>query len=271
MKEIKLDNVKKYYNASPEREWKRLEETKLEFLVTMHFISRFLPPNSVVLDVGGGPGRYAIELSQQGHTVDLLDLSVANIRFAQQMAKNQGVKLRTTRTAEASDLSFLPDSVYDMVLNLGPMYHLLDEERRQAAIRESIRVTKPGGKAVFAFLSKYSAIYYQLRYDPAKILEMKTHIMRFINEGYNVYSDDTPVFTDAFYVEPNELEAYMQQFPIRKKLIVGAEGMVAQSEFRIYSYPKEVVDDWLDLVMKTAHTNAALNASEHILFFGEKV
>jgi len=49
---------------------------RTEFAVTMRALADHLPPPPArVLDCGGGPGRYAIELARQGYEVTLFDLS----------------------------------------------------------------------------------------------------------------------------------------------------------------------------------------------------
>ena len=53
------DIVKEYYNQNPQIEWNRLEGGKPEFEITMRHLKETLKPNSKILDVGGGPGRYA--------------------------------------------------------------------------------------------------------------------------------------------------------------------------------------------------------------------
>ena len=58
-------------------EWNRLVMDayhSLEFLVTMHYLRKHLPETGKVLDAGGGPGRYAIELCRAGYAVILLDI-----------------------------------------------------------------------------------------------------------------------------------------------------------------------------------------------------
>lgn len=53
-------------------EWNRLVKDAyhaLEFLVTMHYLRKYLPETGKILDAGGGPGRYALELWSGGMTL----------------------------------------------------------------------------------------------------------------------------------------------------------------------------------------------------------
>lgn len=52
----------------------------------------------------------------------------------------------------ALDLSMYPDNTFDVTLVLGPLYHLFKSEEEDQAIKEAIRVTKPKGKILIAFI-----------------------------------------------------------------------------------------------------------------------
>ena len=48
---------------------------------------------------------------------------------------------------------------FDVTLVFGPMYHLYEAEDVNRAIDEAIRVTKPGGVILFAFISVFAIMY----------------------------------------------------------------------------------------------------------------
>ena len=75
-------NVKAYYDSCPEKEWERLANARLEFDINMSFLTRYIKPGDALLDLGGGPGRYALALAQRGVKVTLCDLSPENAAFA---------------------------------------------------------------------------------------------------------------------------------------------------------------------------------------------
>ena len=78
--------VERLYDQGAGREWEREERHRTEFAVTRRALSQHLPPPPArVLDCGGGPGRYAIELARQGYAVTLFDLSSACLQLAEKM------------------------------------------------------------------------------------------------------------------------------------------------------------------------------------------
>jgi 2-polyprenyl-3-methyl-5-hydroxy-6-metoxy-1,4-benzoquinol methylase len=48
----------------------------------MHFLEKYLPRQGLVLDAGGGPGPYTIELAKRGYDVVLFDLSPKCLELA---------------------------------------------------------------------------------------------------------------------------------------------------------------------------------------------
>ena len=103
------------------------------------------PPlqSASVLEVGCGPGDFAIHLSSKAKTVTAVDFSVAAIEIARR-------KLATHRTevefsvADAQQLPFT-DDCFDIVFSCECLEHLPDPQR---ALREMHRVLKPGGTLI---------------------------------------------------------------------------------------------------------------------------
>ena len=71
-------SVKDYYNKNAKMESERLDGglCKIEFASTLGLIDRYFPKQGRVCDIGGGPGRYSIELLRRGYQVTLFDISV---------------------------------------------------------------------------------------------------------------------------------------------------------------------------------------------------
>jgi ubiquinone/menaquinone biosynthesis C-methylase UbiE len=140
--------VKEYYVKDSVREWKRLFSNpfhRLEFDTTMLFLKKYLPRRGLILDAGGGPGRYTIELARLGYDAALLDLVPELLQIAKRKIKKERVQDRVTQIVEGSleDLSMFEDNTFDSVLCLGgALCHLVNRKRRKKAVGELIRVAK---------------------------------------------------------------------------------------------------------------------------------
>ena len=82
--------TKEYYDSHPQKEWNRLEGFHFEFEITKFYLNKYLK-GKTVLDIGGGPGRYSIYLSQLGYDVTLIDLSDGNIQFLKNKMKELNI------------------------------------------------------------------------------------------------------------------------------------------------------------------------------------
>ncbi len=93
MLDVSKQKIRKYYSEMRGQEWKRLVRDpyhRLEFDTTMHFFRKYSPRKGLVLDAGGGPGRYTIELARLGFEVVLLDLTPELLAIARNQIKRQG-------------------------------------------------------------------------------------------------------------------------------------------------------------------------------------
>jgi ubiquinone/menaquinone biosynthesis C-methylase UbiE len=161
-KEIKL--TKKNYGRNALSEWERLLNDpfhKLEFNTTLKFLKKYLPKRAFILDAGGGPGRYSIELAKMGHEIVLLDLVPEHLELAKKKIKKEKVQTKIKDIVEGSitDLSEFEDNSFDAVLCLGgPLSHVSPNAERQKAISELIRVAKKGALIFVSVMSKYGIL-----------------------------------------------------------------------------------------------------------------
>ncbi|WP_103352833.1 class I SAM-dependent methyltransferase [Amycolatopsis sp. CA-128772] len=147
-----MDLATHYGTGPPEHD--RLARTphgRLEYLRTRALLRRFLPGRARVLDAGGGTGVHAAWLAADGHAVHLVDVVPDHVA---QAAALPGV------TAEVGDARRLgsPDSCFDVVLLLGPLYHLVEGAERARALGEARRVLRPGGVLAAAGISRYLSL-----------------------------------------------------------------------------------------------------------------
>jgi len=121
----------------------------VEFLTTMRYIERYSKPGDKIIEIGAGTGRYSHALARQGYAVDAVELIQHNIEVFRQ---NTELSEKITITqGNAMDLSAFADSIYDITLLLGPMYHLFTKDDKRKALQEAIRVTKAGGIVFVAY------------------------------------------------------------------------------------------------------------------------
>lgn len=99
-------------------------------------LSKFIPKNSLVLDVGCGDGCFGdLYPKEAGLTIDGLDLSVDELRLARMTGAYRDVR-------EADISSYEPEGRYDVALGNCSMEHVPDIHAALRNIHQSLR---PGG------------------------------------------------------------------------------------------------------------------------------
>jgi ubiquinone/menaquinone biosynthesis C-methylase UbiE len=110
--------------------------------ITWRFIEPFLPETGMVLDAGGGTGRWAIPIANKGLRVVVYDISKEMLQVASRKAEEEGLShLITTLEGDVKKIR-ASDDAFDFVLAEGdPISYCGNPEK---AVQELARVLKPG-------------------------------------------------------------------------------------------------------------------------------
>ena len=218
-----VDDVARYYAQAPEEDRLKYGAALLEEARTRELIQRYAPgPPAVVLDVGGGAGAYSFWLADLGYTVHLLDASPRLIAEAQHRA--QKGQLASTRVGDARALEFR-DSQADIVLLLGPLYHLTEAADRAKALAESQRVLKPGGWFFGAVISRWASALDGLARDLFQDSRFAAIVMRDLEDGqHRNPTERLDFFTTAYFHKPSEAIDEVRRAGFRDPRIFGIEG-----------------------------------------------
>ncbi|MFD1145839.1 class I SAM-dependent methyltransferase [Saccharothrix hoggarensis] len=188
--------IRDFYARGFERERLRGGNGRLELLRTQEVVRRFLAPRSRVLDVGGATGVHAEWLAADGHDVLVVDPVPSHVEAA---AALPGV------SAVVGDARDLPDDgPFDVVLLLGPLYHLLERDDRVRAWREASRVLRPGGVVAGAVIGRLAALHDGLRKEFPLDTRYRALVEHSMATGEHLPPADTPWFTTAYFHRPEE-------------------------------------------------------------------
>lgn len=144
-----FEALSQYYSSRDEDGRLRSRRGSVEFLTTVRYIEKYLRLGMKILEIGAGTGRYSHYFAQQGYEVDAVELVEHNIEVFH--ANTQPGERVTVTQGNAVSLDFIDSNTYDITLLFGPMYHLLDDGGKHAAMDEALRVTHPGGVLYIAY------------------------------------------------------------------------------------------------------------------------
>ena len=104
-----------------------------------------IAPGMKVLDLGSGDGTTALPAARRGADVLGVDIAENLVAAGNERASAAGLRNLEFRQGDASDLSELADSTFDLVVSIfGAMF----APRPFDVASEMVRVTKPGGRVV---------------------------------------------------------------------------------------------------------------------------
>jgi SAM-dependent methyltransferase len=268
------DIVKNIYSGMVDREWERLTRnalTRLEYATTWRFLDQYLPSTGLILDAGGGPGRYTIDLAVKGYDVVLLDLTPANLVRARLEIGKAGVGTRVKDVTEGSitDLTQYADNTFDGVLCTGgPLSHVCPQLERQKALSELIRVAKPGSHVFVSVMSKYGVLLATPTGWPNSVGLRKEEFVEIIDSGecYSWLKDGYCHFYTA-----RELESQFIGLNVEIIQKVGLEGLNNQESAEDYcsKFPEAWLK-WLEIHNKICTDPFVVDASGHMLFVVKK-
>ena len=260
--------VKAYYDADPALEWNRLERHWFEFEITKHYLKKYLTGKKI-LDIGGGPGQYAIWLTKQGYDVTLIDLSDGNIAFAKEKAAIARVHIRALQ-ADARDLNILGDEVFDHVLLMGPLYHLFAEEDRIKCVHEACRHMRQNGLLFASFITLHAGLNYYLSECPADIIQELTLAPEFFDHLAESRSWYGKAFTEAGFIHPSEIEPFFEACCFEKVVLFAQEGVTGVAEPEILDAGDEVKALYLKLSLSLCEKPDYFAYTQHLMYVGKR-
>ncbi|MBN1122063.1 MAG: class I SAM-dependent methyltransferase [Anaerolineae bacterium] len=197
-----------------------------EFIRSKEIISRYLTSEpQVIVDVGGATGAYSFWLAELGHQVHLRDITPEHIEAARKKAEDRQHKPISMEVGDALALDF-PDNSADIVLLMGPLYHLTESEERLKAIGEAFRVLKPGGVVLCVGISRFASMISGFTDRGFDYPEFEEIVDQDLIDGQHRNVTDGPFFTIAFFHHPNELMSEVSWAGFQFEGLIGIEGPV---------------------------------------------
>lgn len=188
----KKDNIQdiiQYYSSNGEDE--RHQRHQLEFALMSRALTAYLSDKPrKILELGAGSGVYTEFLAQMGHEVVALEPTQSLVSQNQKRIRSKKLEDRVSWVqADARDLSSSLNEEqkrdqFDVVLNMGPFYHLIEKVDREGLMKESMGLLKPEGLHLAVFLSKSGYATYLLKRQPENLFEDPDGFRDIMTQGY---------------------------------------------------------------------------------------
>ncbi|HMJ48271.1 MAG TPA: class I SAM-dependent methyltransferase [Ferruginibacter sp.] len=269
---METDEIREYYSHEIEKSRLNLEIFKLEGIRTKEIISRYLVKEKLrILDIGGGAGFYAFWLREKGHDVSLVDLSSKNIELVKEHSKSNGIPLTSVEEGNATHLNF-NENQFDLVLLLGPLYHLTGKEDRKKALSEAKRVLKPGGILLSAIISRYASLFDGFKRDLITDKLFEKMLKKDLECGIHINeTDNLEFFTTAYFHTPADINEEIKESGLQFRDLIAVESFGwVMDNFSIKWDDPSYMEKLLYFIKEVESKEDLIAMSPHIIAVAEK-
>ena len=251
--------IKQYYEAYDEEGRLLSKHGQVEYITTQKYIHACAEEISAknIIEIGAATGRYSIPLAKEGFEVTAVELIQHNLDILK--SKLDGSEKLTALQGNALDLSRFADESFDMVLLLGPMYHLFTFEDRLQALKEAVRVTKKGGYILVSYcMNEPTVINYVFRGEHLDYALENDLLM----ENWHCKSEPKELFALARTEDIAALDAAAGVARVKLIATDGATNYMSETVDAMddFTYAK-----WIDYHLNVCERQDLIGASHHVL------
>ena len=167
---------------------------------------------------------YALWLAELGYEVHLVEPVSRLLEEAKRRSQASAQPLASCRVGDARRLD-LADASVDVVLLLGPLYHLTAAADRARALAEAARVLRPGGLVFAAAISRYASALDGFVHDALDDPQFAAIVEQDLRDGQ--HRNDTgrfEFFTTAHFHRPEDLREEVIASGLQLDGLYGIEG-----------------------------------------------
>lgn len=264
---MKTHIIQSYENYREEDRLATNKARRIEFLTTVRILDGLLDGSKTILDCAAGTGIYSFYYADKGHAVTATDITPRHIEVIRDRLSTKSYKMETA-VLDATDMSIFGDESFDVVLNMGPFYHLIEKDDREKCLKESFRVLKKGGLLVTAYIPRFYVFQYVAMQDE-RYLDSKL-AKQLIHTGILHHDDEKCFWTDTYYSTYEEMEQLYNRYRITVVDHFAQDGITPQFSGKVDNWNDEQFRVWCDYHYSICREKSLLGASNHVVIIGKK-
>jgi SAM-dependent methyltransferase len=262
-------DIQSYYDAAGDQELDRLNRHQLEHDITWRYLDTYLPSEGSILEIGCGAGTITIGLVRRGYDVTAVDFSPNMIELCERRMSDEGLeKGARFSVKDARNLGDIGNESFDAVLMMGPLYHLVLREDREAALGEAFNCLRPGAILFSSFISRYG-IWGDVMKKTPETIENQIEVRSVLDEGRDREGAHTGGFRGYFAVA-SEIPLLHEEIGFSTLVLAGVEPCISADDESYNNLRGERRRLWLDLLYEVSTEWSTIAASRHLLYIGQK-
>lgn len=220
---------------------------------------------AVVLDAGGGTGRWSIPIAQVGCKVHLVDLSEGMLNQAKKKAKRKGLQGKILISkADITNLPY-PEKTFDLLFADQVLFIF---ENKDEVFREFNRVLRKGGVMIVSVPNRYVMSLVRAQEDPKFALQLLQ------DKIHNELESPGGTRIGIYRITPNELVELCTRTGFKMEKIIGklfTMPLILDNETsRSKSYPKEHLEEIIKIEIEMAERQDALGLAQTLQLIARK-
>lgn len=260
-----IAKVKKYYDEGDEELRFSDPRKKIEYINTCEILKKYLPIQGEILDCACGTGAYIEFLMQNNNKVYASDLSDRNIAIVtDRFGQHNNLIIRNDN---ALDLSVYPDNKFDLILCMGPFYHLKSDLLKKC-MQECIRVLKKDSIAVCAYMPR-QFVMWNLINNPVYKISFE-EVMGLAENGY-LKSRQSGFWGCSYFSTPQEMLDIANQFEVEVVEHCSVDLELGNFYDKVKDLSNEELEVLRKYILKHSSNKYCLASSKHNLLIIKKL
>jgi SAM-dependent methyltransferase len=191
-----------------------------------------------------------------------------NVVVARLEAAGLSERIKDAQCESATALVSIPTASCDVVLLLGPLYHLCTAVDRLRAVAEAARILRPAGVVFAAGINRIALLRDAFRAESTYTAARQAFHVQFLLDG-NVDPLHVPPLGYAHLTTSTEFRALFAD-SFGELVFTGVESFTGVWQSLLATAHAPSANAWLDLVEQTALTPEGIGMSDHFLYIGRR-
>lgn len=257
-----VNTVLNYYNTYQEdnrltRDKSNHIEYHLTYSVIKDIIDKTFNKEIRLIDVGCGSGYYTIAFAKYCDKVIACDIVKDSLRILKSKIDVLGINNVELLCQNALSLDSVSSNEYDVVLCMGPLYHINQEEERKACLAEMARILKKKGIIIFSYLNT-SAVW-------MNVVKNKLSI-----KDYLTMDNDCILVPPFYFTSPQKIISELENLGWNIKMHCAVDPISCFFPDTINSFNDDEYEMWLKTMKTKMHKPLYLQLSSHNIVVASK-
>jgi len=232
--------------------------------ITWKYIEPYVPidPDALVLDAGGGTGRWTIRMARKGCKVILVDISEGMLKIAAEKVKKEGLQNKITIKEGDITKTGYADETFDMILCEHALFLFKEPDN---VIKELKRILKRKALLIISVHNRYVQSLVSLPEKPSldKVDDALNIILR---KRYGSMTENGKV--KIYTWTPDEFRTMLERNGLHVEKIVG-KGItmplrISKELFMKKDYPDDLFNKLLQFELTLCEKPDALALAGHL-------